>query len=87
MLLDPMTPHPFSRFVAILGRGKTKQRHLTYDEALDAMRMILDQQVLPEQIGAFLMLLRLKEEAPEEIAGFAKAARERVARKLAPGRA
>lgn len=78
MLLDPMTPHPFSRFVAILGRGKTKQRHLTYDEALDAMRMILDQQVLPEQIGAFLMLLRLKEEAPEEIAGFAQAARERL---------
>lgn len=78
MLLDPTTPHPFSRFVAILGRGKTKQRHLTHDEALEAMRLILDQEVLPEQIGAFLMLLRLKEESPEEIAGFAQAARERL---------
>lgn len=76
MLHNPMTPHPFSRFVAILGRGKTKQRHLTYEEALEAMHMILDGQVLPEQIGAFLMLLRLKEEAPEEIAGFAQATRD-----------
>ena len=78
MLHDPLTPHPFSRFVAILGRGKTKQRHLTYDESLEAMHMILDQEVLPEQIGAFLMLLRLKEEAPEEIAGFARATRDRL---------
>lgn len=63
-------PHPFSKFVAILGRGKTKQRHLTLDESSEAMEMILNDQALPEQIGAFLMLLRLKEEAPEEIAGF-----------------
>ncbi len=64
-------PHPFSRFVAILGRGKTKQRHLTLEEAKESMSMILAGEARPEQIGAFLMLLRLKEEAPEEIAGFA----------------
>lgn len=68
-------PHPFSKFVAILGRGKTKQRHLTLGESVEAMEMILRDEVLPEQIGAFLMLLRLKEEAPEEIAGFAMGAR------------
>ncbi len=68
-------PHPFSRFVAILGRGKTKQRHLTLAESREAMTMILRGQALPEQIGAFLMLLRLKEEAPEEIAGFTLGAR------------
>ena len=78
MLYDPQKPHPFSRFVAILGRGKTKQRHLTYEEALEAMHMILDGDVLPEQIGAFLMLLRLKEESPGEIAGFAQATRDRL---------
>lgn len=33
MLHDPSAPHPFSRFVAILGRGKTKQRHLTFEES------------------------------------------------------
>jgi len=78
MLYDSVRPHPFSRFVAILGRGKTKQRNLTYQESLEAMLMILDGKVLPEQIGAFLMLLRLKEEAPEEIAGFAQAVRNRL---------
>ena len=76
MLLDPTTPHPFSPYVAILGRGKTKQRHLTYEEAHASMRMILAEEALPEQVGAFLMLLRLKEEAPEEIAGFAQATRD-----------
>ena len=63
-------PHPFAKYVAILGRGKTKQRHLTLEESRDAMGMILRGEAVPEQIGAFLMLLRLKEEAPGEIAGF-----------------
>jgi len=78
MLCNSTQPHPFARFVAILGRGKTKQRNLTYEESLEAMLMILDGEVLPEQIGAFLMLLRLKEEAPEEIAGFTQAVRNRL---------
>ena len=63
-------PHPFSRFVAILARGKTKSRAFTLEEAREAMAMIEAGEALPEQIGAFLMLLRLKEETPEEIAGF-----------------
>lgn len=71
--MDAQAPHPFSPFVAILGRGKTKQRHLTLEESQTSMEMILRGDALPEQIGAFLMLLRLKEEAPEEIAGFAQA--------------
>lgn len=73
-----MHPHPFSKFVAILGRGKTKQRHLTYDEAFEAMSMILRDEALPEQLGAFLMLLRLKEESGDEIAGFAAAAKAQM---------
>lgn len=68
--------HPFARFVAILGRGKTKQRDLTQEEAREAMAMLLRGEATPEQIGAFLMLLRLKEEAPEEIAGFAQGTRD-----------
>ncbi len=71
-----MTQHPFSRFVAILGRGKTKQRHLTLEESREAMGMLLRGETEPEQVGAFLMLLRLKEEAPEEIAGFAMGTRD-----------
>ena len=69
------TPHPFARFVNILGRGKTLTRSLTIEEAEEAMRMILAGETRPEQIGAFLMLLRVKEESGEEIAGFIRAAR------------
>ncbi len=68
--------HPFAKFVAILARGKTKVRPLTLEEARQAMGMILRGEALPEQIGAFLMLLRLKEETPEEIAGFTLGARD-----------
>jgi anthranilate phosphoribosyltransferase len=74
--VDATNPHPFSRFVAILGRGKTKQRDLTLEESREAMAMILRGEAVAEQIGAFLMLLRLKEEAPEEIAGFAQGTRD-----------
>jgi anthranilate phosphoribosyltransferase len=72
-----MTPHAFSPFVRLLGRGKTLSRGLTAEEAERAMGMILDGDALPEQIGAFLMLLRMKEETAPEIAGFIRAVRER----------
>lgn len=69
--------HKFAPFVRILGKGKNGTRSLTREEAAEAMGMILDDQVEPEQLGAFLMLLRVKEEAPEELAGFADAVRSR----------
>ena len=71
-------PHPFARFINVLGRGKTLTRSLTVEEAEEAMAMILDRRTLPEQLGAFLMLLRVKEESPEEIAGFVRAVRSRL---------
>jgi anthranilate phosphoribosyltransferase len=69
-------PHPFARFTQILGRGKTLTRSLTIEEAEEAMAMILAGNVLDAQLGAFLMLLRVKEESAEEIAGFVRAARK-----------
>lgn len=71
----PVTEHPFAGFIRILGKGKKGSRSLTLDEACEAMALILDGKVLPEQLGAFLMLLRVKEETPEELAGFVKAVR------------
>jgi anthranilate phosphoribosyltransferase len=68
--------HPFAATIRILGKGKKGSRSLTQDEAYHAMQMILADAVLPEQLGAFLMLLRVKEETPEELAGFVMAARE-----------
>lgn len=62
--------HPFTQFVRALGRGKHSSRSLTREEAHEAMRLIMAGEVHPEQLGAFLMLLRVKEETPEEMAGF-----------------
>ena len=68
--------HPFAQYVRILGRGKTVGRSLTGEEAEAAMDMILANEVRPEQLGAFLMLLRVKEETPEEVAGFVRSVRK-----------
>ena len=66
--------HPFAQYVRILGRGKSLTRSLTIEEAEAAMGMILRGEALPEQLGAVLMLLRVKEEEGHEIAGFVRAA-------------
>lgn len=73
------TEHPFAQYIRIIGKGKTGARSLTFDEARDAMGMILRGDVLDVQLGAFLMLLRVKEETPEELAGFVAAARADIA--------
>ncbi len=70
--------HPFAPFIRLLGKGKKGSRSLTIEEAEQAMGMILDQQATPEQLGAFLMLLRVKEETAEELAGFVNATRSRI---------
>ncbi|MCB1703360.1 MAG: glycosyl transferase family protein [Halioglobus sp.] len=67
--------HPFAPYLRILGKGKTGTRSLTQDEARIAFEMILTGAAEPLQIGAFLMLLRVKEETPEELAGFVQACR------------
>jgi len=72
----PHPEHPFAEYIRILGKGKKGSRPLTQDEAYQAMKMILADEVLPIQLGAFLMLMRVKEETPEELAGFVLAARE-----------
>jgi anthranilate phosphoribosyltransferase len=70
------TEHPFAQYVRILGKGKNGSRPLTQDEAFDAFHMILADEVRPEQLGAFLMLMRVKEETPEELAGFIRAVKQ-----------
>lgn len=68
--------HPFAEFVRILGKGKKGSRALTQAEAFSAMGMILKREVLEVQLGAFLMLLRVKEESAEELSGFVNATKE-----------
>ncbi|MEN8992679.1 glycosyl transferase family protein [Avibacterium paragallinarum] len=70
--------HPFAQFVRIVGKGKNGARSLTYDEAYQAFSMILKNEVLDVQLGAFLMLLRVKEESVDELTGFVQATRDQL---------
>lgn len=65
--------------VRTLGRGPGRSRSLTRDEAADAMRLMLSGEAAPEATGALLMLLRMKGETAEEIAGLAGAAQVAIA--------
>ncbi|MFD2642573.1 glycosyl transferase family protein [Pseudomonas japonica] len=78
LVTETPAEHPFAEFVRILGKGKRGARGLTREEAREAMGMLLDGKVEDTQLGAFLMLLRHKEESPEELAGFTEALRARL---------
>jgi len=67
--------HPFAQYVRALGKGPNMWRNLTFDEARDAMAMILAGEVNPMQLGAFLLLLRRKGESGAEFAGMTAAAK------------
>lgn len=66
---DALAPH-----VATLGRGPGRSRSLTHTEASDAMAAMLSGNAAPEAVGALLMLLRMKGETSDELAGFIAAA-------------
>ncbi|MEW6647867.1 MAG: glycosyl transferase family protein [Pseudomonadota bacterium] len=68
--------HPFAQYVRILGKGRNGSRALSPEEAYEAFRLIMNGQVEPIQLGAFLMLMRVKEESPEEVAAAVRAIRE-----------
>ena len=74
----PATEHPFACYVRILGKGKSGSRSFSQAEARDAFGMILRGETEPLQQGAFLMLLRVKEETGEELAGFVQACRDNM---------
>ena len=79
--MNLITPaeHPFAQYVRILGKGKRGARGLTREEAREAMSLLLAGRVEDTQLGAFLMLLRHKEESAEELAGFTDAIRQQLA--------
>ena len=66
----------FKQYIRIIGRGQRSGRTLTLQEAQQAMSLLINGQVSAEQKGAFLMLLRMREETPEELAGFVRAFRK-----------
>ncbi|MEW6562661.1 MAG: glycosyl transferase family protein [Pseudomonadota bacterium] len=70
--------HPFAPFIRMLGKGQHGSRDLSQAEAEQSMSMVLNDQVEPIQLGAFLMLMRIKEETAEEVAGFVQACRKAI---------
>lgn len=73
MIITNTEQNDFTQFVRILARGRNASRDLSQEEAKQAMSLLLAGKALPEQLGAFFMLMRVKEETPEELAGFAQA--------------
>ena len=70
-----MTPneHPFAAMIRQIGKGKKGRRDLSERQAYQAMSNILAGNVTDIQIGAFLMLMRVKEECNDELVGFVRA--------------
>jgi anthranilate phosphoribosyltransferase len=75
------------RYISAVGRGQKRARDLSRDEARAAMALICDGRAEPLQIGAFLLALRMKGEAADELAGFVDALDERTLIGGEPGRA
>jgi anthranilate phosphoribosyltransferase len=74
----------FRAVIKAVGTGPRGSRALTFDEARTATAALLAGEVSPAQAGAFLVAMRIKGEAPAELAGIAQALRD-GARSVAPG--
>jgi anthranilate phosphoribosyltransferase len=61
--------------IRAMGRGPSRARSLTREEAREAMGSMLSGQAAPEAVGALLMLMRYRGETAPEIAGMAEALR------------
>src|SRR5579883_2008606 len=60
-------------YIKAVGAGAKRARALSRDEAREAMALVAAGRAAPEQVGAFLLALRMKGETADEIAGFAEA--------------
>ena len=59
----------FAHYIKAVGTGPKGNRDLTFQESYEMMRMILAQEVHPENLAAFLLGWRLKPETIEEFRG------------------
>ena len=62
-------------FIAKIGAGQKASKDLTWEEAKQAMRLLIEGQATPVQVGAFLLAMRFKMESVTELAAFTSAAR------------
>jgi anthranilate phosphoribosyltransferase len=66
------------QYIAKIAKGQRTAKDLTWDEAKQAMRALIEGQATPAQVGAFLVGMRFKIESVTELAAFTAAAREYV---------
>ncbi|MBI5136649.1 MAG: hypothetical protein HZA24_04835 [Nitrospirae bacterium] len=64
--------------ISLAGKGVHKARHLSADEAAQAMGAILDGLADPFELGGFLVAMRVKEETAEELTAFVTEAQRRL---------
>ncbi|MBD1556410.1 glycosyl transferase family protein [Vibrio sp. S9_S30] len=64
--------------IKALGKGERGRRSLTEQESFDLMRGWFDGHVADDQLAMALVLMRVNNETPEEIAGFVRAFHEGV---------
>jgi len=62
-------PNNFTKYIKAVGTGKKHNHDLTQKEMCDAMNMILNKEIFPEQLSAFLLGSRLKPETTDEFKG------------------
>ena len=68
-----------------IGKGQRGVRDLTWDEAKEALQLMMEGKTTGHQVGAFLMAMRIKLEAFPELAAFTSATRNYVASLGVPG--
>jgi len=64
--------------IAKIGKGPKGSKDLTWTEAKEAMRCLLEGEATAGQVGAFLMAMRIKMETIAELAAFTATARHMV---------
>src|SRR4051794_21857735 len=74
----------FRAMIKAVATGPRGSRDLTFDEAREATAALLAGEVSPAQAGAFLIGLRVKGEAIEEMAGGPQALRDQAVAPHAP---
>ncbi len=75
----------FRATIKAVGTGRRGSRDLEFEEAREATRALLAGEVSDAQAGAFLVAMRIKGEAPAELAGIAQALRDVVETPAPPG--
>lgn len=66
------------QFIAKIAKGQKTSKDLTWEEAKQAMRLLIEGAAGPEQIGGFLVAMRIKTESVTELASFTATARQYI---------